>query len=249
MYIGTRGGVALVREIGRAFRGKEVMPEVVVCPSFLALSDVSKIVSRSRIKLGAQDAFWEDEGSHTGSIGPKMLKEAGCSYVIIGHSERRKELGETNAMISKKVSIAIKSGLNVVLCIGETKDEREAGKTDDIIAAQLRQALAGVKLHEASQLLVAYEPIWAISGSGKGGAEDVVDVVDAFATIRAILKDVLGLIGKDVPLLYGGSVDADNAYSYLREDVIDGVLVGHASVKTHHILDIIASALKAMRPE
>ena len=234
MYQGTRGGAALVRAMLRAYRGKTDLPEVVVCPGFLAIGELQKVLSRSRVKLGAQDAFWEDDGAHTGSVGPSMLKDAGCEYVILGHSERRAEFGETNEMVSKKVGAALRASLRVVLCVGAD------------IEGPLRGSLEGVLRKDVGRLLVVYEPEGAISSQGRG-AEDLEKVLEAFAKIRAVLKDLFnGAVS--VPLLYGGSVNGENAYTYLREDAIDGVLVGSASVKIHHITDIIGAALRAMNP-
>lgn len=232
MYEGTRGGVALMKAVVRAYRGKVDLPEIVICPGFLAIGDIKKILSRSRMKLGAQDAFWEDEGAHTGSVGPSMLKEAGCEYVILGHSERR-ALGETNEIVSKKVQAALAADLRIVLCVG--KD----------IEHELRGSLAGVERKDATHLLVVYEPEEAISSLGRGAA-DMSDVLSAIVTIRGALEDLLGDV-VSIPVLYGGSVDGENAYTYLREDAIDGVLVGSASVKIHHLTEIIGAALRAMK--
>lgn len=233
MYVGTRGGVALVKAVVRAYRGKVDLPEIVICPGFLAIGDIKKILSRSRVKLGAQDAFWEDEGAHTGFVGPSMLKEAGCEYVILGHSERR-ALGETNDLVSRKVRAALLAGLRVVLCVG--KD----------VERELRGSLEGVGRKDVSHLLVVYEPEGAISSRG-GGAADLPDVLSAVLIIRAVLKNLFGGAVSN-PVLYGGSVDGENAYTYLREDSIDGVLVGSASVKIHHVTDVIGAALRAMKP-
>ncbi|KKW37187.1 MAG: Triosephosphate isomerase [Candidatus Giovannonibacteria bacterium GW2011_GWA2_53_7] len=236
MYLDTRGGVALVRAMMRTFRGKDVLPEVVVCPSFLAIGELKKVLSRSRIHLGAQDAFWENDGPYTGSVSPTMLREAGCDYVILGHSERREELGETSAMVARKVRAVLASGSRVVLCIG--KD----------IGEQLVESLNGVSRKQVEEaLLVAYEPEGAISGHGGSGAEDLETVLEAISVIRTQLECLFGP-GLQVPVLYGGSVNGENAYTYLREDTIDGVLVGSASVKLHHIMEIVASALRAMTP-
>ena len=246
MYTDTRGGVALVKAMMRKYRGKELLPKVVICPGFLAINELNKTLSRSRMQLGAQDTFWENDGAHTGSVSPKMLKDAGCKYVIIGHSERRQELGETNTMIARKVETSLKAGLKAIVCVGETEDERREERTREILEEELRHALSDVPENQVQNLLIAYEPIWALSGKGKG-SEDVSDVIDTFKIIREALVDIFPKNGKDVAILYGGSINGKNAYSFLREDDIAGVLVGSASVKINHISDIIASALKAMQ--
>lgn len=243
--MGVRGGVALAKEVMRMFRGHDTMPEVVLCPSFLGITELQKVLTRSRVKMGAQDAFWENEGAHTGSIGSLTLKEAGCTYVILGHSERRTALGETDEMIAKKIKTAFATGLKVILCVGDDLATLEAGQSKTFVSEELHRALTGVHV-STGQLLVAYEPLYAISGFG-GHAEDVGGVTEMLTFIRAELQSLLGVEGAHVPLLYGGSVDGDNAYTFLREDVIDGVLVGSASVKVHQMQEIIQSALKAMQ--
>lgn len=246
MYTDTRGGIALTREIVRRYRGKETMPEVVVCPGFLALGEIKKVISRGRMHIGAQDVFWMDDGPHTGSVAPKMLKEIGCEYVIVGHSERRQELGETNEMIARKIDAAVKAGLKAILCVGENLEERENGSMEKVVEFELRGALEKISSRSMESVIIAYEPIWALSEKGHGSAS-VQDVLDALSFVRKMLVDISAKGGKDVSLLYGGSVDMENAYSFLREDSIDGVLVGSASVKINHICGIIDSALKAMR--
>ena len=233
MYMGTRGGVALMKAVMRTYRGVSDLPEVVICPGFLSIEELNKVLSRSRIKIGAQDAFWEDGGAHTGSVGPAMLKDAGCEYVILGHSERRAQ-GETDHVVSKKVCAALAAGLRVVLCVGKNAKQELLG------------SLKGVDRKDAARLLVVYEPEDAISSQGRG-AEDLVEVLAAISAIRAVLGGLFGNAAS-VPILYGGSVDGENAYAYLREDAIGGVLVGNASVKIHHITDIIGAALRAMKP-
>lgn len=235
MYVDTRGAVALAREVLRWTRGKEKLPEIVLCPSFLAIPEVQKVLGHSRIHLGAQDVFWENDGPHTGGISPQALHAAGCAFAIIGHSERRRELGETDVMVAKKVSAALAAGLTPLVCVGETKEAHEAGETLLIVRAQVRQALAG-RAH--GRVGIVYEPLWAISLYGKGEPESP-------EALREIFGGLKEEAGEDAILLYGGSVDGANAYSYLREDVVDGVLVGYASVKTHQLGDMLAATCKA----
>jgi triosephosphate isomerase len=235
MYVDTRGSVALAREVLRMTRGKEKLPEVVLCPSFLAIPDVQKVLGKSRIHLGAQDVFWESEGPHTGEVGARALHDAGCRFVVVGHSERRRELGETDDMVGRKVDAAFAAGLLPLVCVGETQEAHEEGKTIPVLEAEIQRTL---KNAGGARVGVVYEPLWAISSFGKGEPEDVSRLREVFGALR-------GLVGKEDLLLYGGSVNAENAYTYLREDLIDGVLVGYASVKPHELAEMISAAAKA----
>lgn len=240
MNVGVRESVALARGTLLTLRGRSKIPEVVICPPFVALSEVHKVVAHSAAQLGAQDVFWEDQGAYTGEISARMLTELGVNFVIVGHSERREHLCETDEMIKQKVSRTLANQLSVILCVGETEKEREQGITRERVRSQLAQALADARLKDANRLLVAYEPVWAI---GTGATPEVAEVVSIHEFIRSVLTDLFPNIdAQKVRVLYGGSVDGVNAYPFLRERQIDGLLVGGASVKINQFKEIIASA-------
>ncbi len=204
------------------------LAEVVVCPSFPVLSAVGEVIAGSEIKLGAQNASWLVEGSLTGEVSPLMLKELGVKYVIIGHSERRQYLAESDEMINKKVEQAVLNELIPILCVGETAEERDEGRAETVIKKQLTSALAGLTVR--GRLLVAYEPVWAI-GTGKPVSVDEVEKMVDF-----IYRQL-----PDWPLwvLYGGSVDAENIDSFASSNKIHGVLVGGASLSAEEFIKII----------
>lgn len=247
MNVGVRESVALARGTLLALRGRKMVPDVVVCPSFVALSEAHKVVARSSVALGAQNVFWEDQGAYTGEISPRMLTELGVVYVIVGHSERREHLAETDEMVGKKIARALEHGLTPVLCIGETKEQRDAGQQRDRLRDELVSALKGVHLKHRDRLFVAYEPIWAI---GTGQTPEVADVKATHGFIREMLTEIFSSTdSKAIQILYGGSVDGDNAYAFLREDEVDGVLVGGASVKLNQFKDIIAAASEVLEAQ
>ncbi|TAL51037.1 triose-phosphate isomerase, partial [Patescibacteria group bacterium] len=228
MNVGVRESVALARASLLTLRGRKVIPDLVICPPFVALSEVRKVVARSSAAIGAQNMFWEPSGSHTGETSSRMLLELGVNHVIIGHSERRIHLGETDEMVNKKVLHALSEQMRPILCVGESKPERDAGEARSVVEAQLSAALHGVHLHPQGRLFIAYEPVWAI---GTGDSAMVGDVIEMHRFIRSVLEHLFA----DAPtgqcsILYGGSVVGENAYGFLREQDVDGVLVGSASV-------------------
>lgn len=207
--------------------------EIVLCPPFPALCIVSQNVDGSAIGVGAQNLFWEASGAYTGEISPAMVKEF-CSYVIIGHSERRIYFGETDETVCKKVKAAQAIGLVPIVCIGETLAENEAGQTGEVLRRQIRGGLAGVQVSDPSKLVVAYEPVWAIGTGRAASAEGANAVVRDF--IRPTLKEVLGAdAAQAIRVLYGGSATAANAAEFFRCEEIDGALVGGASLKPEFI--------------
>lgn len=241
MYIGIRESVALARAALLALRGRTVIPEVIVCPSFVALTEVRKTVARSHVALGAQDLFWEDTGAFTGEESARTLAEAGVTCVIVGHSERRRLFGETDEAVGKKVVAALAHALAPIICVGETAEEHTAGRTEEVVSRQLSAALKSVTLRDKDRLYVAYEPVWAI---GTGTPATPADAVAVHRVLRQLLKTE----GKAyaTSILYGGSVDSTNAYGFLREPEIDGLLVGGASVKLQQFSDIVRAAGEAM---
>jgi triosephosphate isomerase len=203
--------------------------EIVVAPVFTVLDRVRGAIAGSSVKLSAQDCFWEEEGAFTGEVSPKMLLDAGCSHVIIGHSERRQYFGETDETVNKKIKAAIAAGLTVLFCIGETLAERESGKTFDVLKKQVTGGLAGIPESDLAKVIVAYEPVWAI-GTGKTATDDQAQ--EAHASIRAEINRLYGTAAAgNIRILYGGSVKPENIAGLISRPDIDGALVGGASLK------------------
>jgi len=211
--------------------------EILIAPPFTALASVSDIICKSNVFLGAQDIFWENEGAYTGEISSSMLISAGCSYVIIGHSERRELFDETDETVNKKIKTAIKNGLAPVLCIGESEKERESNKTFSVLDKQLTKGLQGLNEGDLGKLIVAYEPVWAI-GTGKIATDDQAQDVHSF--LRSLLKNNFGdSFSQSVKILYGGSVKPGNISSLMSMPDIDGALVGGASLSADTFSKII----------
>jgi len=206
----------------------------VLCPPFISLVAVRELIKGSSIKLGAQNLYFEEKGAYTGEISPLMLIEL-CEFIIIGHSERRQYFNETDEIINKKVQAALKVGLRPILCIGERLEQNEAGLTAEVVTKQLKSALVGID--DLSKIIIAYEPIWAI-GTGRAATGK-----QANQTISLIRNNVSQLYDKktarDVRILYGGSVTADNATEFMQQPEIDGALVGGASLKVDQFLSIV----------
>ncbi|MDF2522095.1 MAG: triosephosphate isomerase [Clostridia bacterium] len=202
--------------------------EVVVCPTFVALSDVLKAAEGSNIKVGAQNMYHQDSGAYTGEISPVFLKAMNVEFVILGHSERRQYFLESNEEINKKVASALKHGLKPILCVGETLEEREKGITFDVIGEQVKKCLADLQQYNLEDVVVAYEPVWAI-GTGRTATKEDANEVIGF--IRQQLKEVLGeKLSVNTRILYGGSVKSSNIRELMEMPEIDGALVGGASL-------------------
>ncbi len=215
---------------------------VVVCPPFPALYPLSEMLKGSSIALGAQDVYFESSGAYTGEVSPGMLAEL-CEYVIVGHSERRHVLGESDALVSRKVEAALTAGLRPILCVGETLDQREGGIAEATVERQVRLGLSRVASLEG--LVVAYEPVWAI-GTGKAATTD--DAQEIMAHIRGHLAQrASDSAASDVPILYGGSVTEDNVAGFVRQPDVDGALVGGASLKPDSFVELARRAAAAMR--
>lgn len=213
--------------------------EIVICPPFTDLSEVSEILVDSNIGLGAQNCYWEKEGAFTGEVSASMLRSVGCNYVIIGHSERRKFFGETDETVNKKIKAAIDSGLIPIFCVGETLEEREKGKTLQVVKTQVTNGLKGFDEGYLETLIIAYEPVWAI---GTGKTATPAQAQEVHAMIRDLLKDLFsGDFSGAVRILYGGSVKPDNIEELMKAGDIDGGLIGGASLKTEGFVDIIKS--------
>ncbi len=214
--------------------------EVMVAPPFTALEAAARALDGSGIALGAQNVHWEAQGAFTGEISVGMLKAVGCTQVIVGHSERRHLFGETDASVNKKTRAVLHAGMRPVVCVGETLAERDAGRTLEVVSAQLHGSLAGVAVEEMSHVVLAYEPVWAI-GTGRNATPSQAQEVHAH--IREALVRLFGRpVGETVRVLYGGSVKADNAAELLGQADVDGALVGGASLKAQEFLAIVAAA-------
>jgi triosephosphate isomerase (TIM) len=214
--------------------------EVMVAPPFTALEQASRALDGSGIALGAQNVHWEPQGPFTGEISAGMLKAVGCTYVIVGHSERRHLFGETDAGVSKKARAVLHAGMRPVVCLGETLVERDAGRTLEVCSSQLHGSLAGVAVEEMAHVVLAYEPVWAI-GTGRNATP--VQAEEVHAHLRETLVRLFGRpVGEGVRILYGGSVKGDNAAELLTQPEVDGALVGGASLKAQEFLAIVAAA-------
>ena len=209
--------------------------EVVVCPPYPYLHMASKVLENTNIGLGAQDVSEELSGAHTGDVSASMLADCGCSFVIVGHSERRQFHGETSELIGKKFEVAAKHHLQPILCVGETLEERNSGKTFDVIGHQLIKAIDVCGLDTIAKGMVAYEPVWAI-GSGQAASPVVAQDVHSY------IREILGPEGDQVRILYGGSVKPDMAESLFDQKDIDGALVGGASLKAEDFVAICKAA-------
>lgn len=209
-------------DLTRDFSSEDV--ELFIIPSFTALDAASKILKDSNISLGAQNMHWMDEGQFTGEISPVMLKEIDIKIIEIGHSERRHVFNEKDDDLNKKVLAAVQNDFTALLCIGETEDEKEAGIADETLRIQLKKGLKGIETHQLSKIMVAYEPVWAIGVSGKPASSEYAN--EKHAVIHQTLFELFG--ENQIPILYGGSVNAQNAESLICQRYIDGLFVGRA---------------------
>jgi triosephosphate isomerase len=219
--------------------------EIVLIPPFTSLYSLFNILKDSPIRLGSQNIFWEDSGAFTGEISPVMLKDSGCTYAVIGHSERRQYFGETNATVNKKIKAALAHKIYPILCIGESLEEREKNRTIEKVDTQIDEGLEGFEPEEFRSLIIAYEPIWAI-GTGLTATPEQAQEVHGY-----IRNKLAKMYGNDVSscaiILYGGSVKPDNTFSLLKEKDINGALVGGASLKADSFAEIIKEGKRAYR--
>jgi len=240
MKLNIEESLNLAREYADILKNEDINEkEVVACPLEIALMEVGKILKNSPIKLGAQNVFWEDSGAYTGEVSAPILEEAGCKYAIIGHSERRGYLLENYEMIHQKIKAVLDhSEMIPVLCIGESLKDREQDKRDYVIIDQLQQSFGGIRLMPGQQIIVAYEPVWAI---GTGQVIKPQDAENMHEIIIAALVDLFGVddVKNYFRIIYGGSVNKENAKHFKALDNIDGLLVGGASLKTSEFLEII----------
>ena len=214
--------------------------ENLICPTYLAIPAVAELLKDSSVALGGQNVYWQESGAYTGEIAPAMLAEF-CQYAIIGHSERRAYFNETDETVNLRAKAALAHKMVPVVCVGETLEENEAGKANEVVVRQMRDGLVGLEISSASQLVIAYEPVWAI-GTGKAATpEDAVRIIGG--AIRPVLVDLFGEeIAQGVRVLYGGSVKPGNAADFFSKEDVDGALVGGASLKAADFVAITQAA-------
>jgi triosephosphate isomerase len=238
MNLNRAEAVALARELAAADFGTD--SDVLICPASVHLDSVSSAISGSGIALGAQDVYYESNGAFTGEVSTSMLTDIGCTFVILGHSERRHVIGETDSLINKKVHATLSAGLTPVVCVGELLEEREAGRTYEIVKSQIIGSLAGLTEGQILQTVIAYEPVWAI-GTGKTASPEQAQEVHA--DLRKLLSERYNpQASGEVRILYGGSVKPDNAGELMSQNDIDGALVGGASLNASSFAAIINAA-------
>ena len=240
MYKNSITAELLALELVKGLAG-ESRVTVAVCPPFPFLARVASVVKGTPIALGAQNCYPKEEGAFTGEVSPSMLVDAGCTYVILGHSERRKVMGESDTFINQKVHAALKAGLQVILCIGETLDERKANRTNEVLNEQLAGSLAGITAESLANIVLAYEPVWAI---GTGVVATPEQAQDAHAHVRQRVAETISAdAASKLIIQYGGSVKADNAATLLKLPDVDGALVGGASLEAKLFLPIVLAGV------
>ncbi len=236
LNLGPEEGVGLVQAL-LPLLTDEAKCDVVICPPYLTLSDAGKALQGSQIELGAQNVHWAESGAFTGEIGPSMLLTIGCRWVILGHSERRQLFGETDEGVNQRLSASLAAGLKPIVCIGETLEERDAGRVEDVVLGQLDRSLAGLTSQQATATTVAYEPVWAI-GTGRTATPEQAEEVHAM--IRNRLTATFGEdTAQQMRLQYGGSVKPDNAAELFGQENIDGGLIGGASLDAESFAAIV----------
>jgi triosephosphate isomerase (TIM) len=239
MYTNARSARELAAEIVKGFASSSRV-ELALCPPFPYLRLVADEIKKTTISLGAQNLYPEREGAYTGEVSPAMLLDIGCRYVILGHSERRHVIGESDEFISRKVRAALASGLHVILCVGETLTERESDATQKVLDRQIHSGFQNVGLQQVAQMVIAYEPVWAI-GTGRNASPGQAQ--ESHAYIRGLISKLLGeKSAAAVPIQYGGSVKPENAALLLAQADVDGALVGGASLKADSFLAIVQAA-------
>ncbi len=219
--------------------------EVVLCPAFTALSEVAEVLNETDIQLGAQDVYYQDGGAFTGEVSPLMLKDAGCKFVIIGHSERRQFFGETNETVNKKIKASLKHGLTPIICVGENLQERESDNTFKVIQEHIKGSLVDISAEEMLKTVIAYEPVWAI-GTGKTATPEQAQEVHKY--IRDLLSKMYGKETADeIRIQYGGSVKPENIAELMGKPDVDGALVGGASLKADTFSQIVTKASEVIK--
>ena len=230
--------VELTRAVAAGIAGTSGV-DVGVAPVATAILPVVEAAAGSRILVGGQNCYHESSGAFTGELSPPLLKDAGCRFVIVGHSERRQLFGETDAGVNQKVKAVLAADLLPIVCVGETIDERQAGRTMDVVRGQLQGALDGLSAAQIGGLVIAYEPVWAI---GTGHTATTEQAQEVHAEIRTLLRQLAGALADDIRIQYGGSVKPSNAAGLLSQPDIDGALVGGASLKADDFVGIVKAA-------
>lgn len=229
----------LAKKITKSIKTNKI--ELIIFPDYLSLGEIAKIIKKTKIKLGAQDVAANLLGADTGEVTALNIKAIGASYVIVGHSERRQNLGETNELINSKIKSALATGLTVIVCVGENLAQKEKGETKKVLLNQLKGALAGLNnktFIKPLKLIVAYEPVWAI-GTGEAIIPAEADLIHSF-----LKKEIKKIIKQEIPIIYGGSVNKDNAQSFINFPSISGLLIGGASLKVEVLQNIVNIKVK-----
>jgi len=241
MNTNSQAAVSLASELAEAVKEIDTV-DIAVCPPFVYLHDTAKALSSSNISLGAQDVYFQKSGAFTGEISCEMLKDVCCSYAIIGHSERRHVIGETDELINKKAVAAVSGGLLPILCVGELLEQREADQTDAVVTEQVKQGLAGLSEEKVLAVTIAYEPVWAI-GTGKTATSQQAQEVHRM--IRKLLTEMYSdSVAAQIRIQYGGSAKPDNTAELMSCPDVDGLLVGGASLKVEDFASMIATTAK-----
>jgi triosephosphate isomerase len=239
MYKTVAEAVGLAQAIRAGLEREPTRHEVVVVPPFTALVPVSAAVKGSAVALGAQDMHWEKEGAFTGEVSPLLLRDAGCTHVVLGHSERRQLFGETDEGVARKTRAAVDQGLTPIVCVGETLAEREGSRTLEVVERQVERALRGLTPAEVARIVIAYEPVWAI-GTGRVATPEQAQEVHAFVR-KQVSRSHGDTSAAEVRILYGGSVKPDNTAGLMAQPDLDGALVGGASLSADSFLKIVAA--------
>jgi triosephosphate isomerase (TIM) len=221
--------------------------EAVVCPPFVALRSVQTLIQGDRLPLGygAQNCHYEPAGAYTGEVSAPMLAKLGCSYVIVGHSERRRYFGEDDELVNRKAKAVLATGMQPIVCVGESLEQREAGRTGEVVGEQVRGSLAGLSAAQVGGLVVAYEPVWAI-GTGRAATAD--DAQETIALVRGTIAELVGKSAADaVRIQYGGSVKSSNIEELMAQPDVDGALVGGASLDADQFAAIVRGAARSVR--
>ena len=236
MHKTVQEAVELVRDLKDSVSDADGV-EIIVGPPFTALYAVAEELKGSNISVTAQNVFWEEKGAFTGEIAPGMLREAGCSHTIIGHSERRQYFGETDETVNKRIKAALGAGLKCIVCVGETLEQRESGRTMEVVGQQVENGLSGFSSEDFSNMIIAYEPVWAI-GTGKTASPAQAEEVHGF--IRGVVSRTAGSdVAEGLRILYGGSVKPENVDEIMAQENVDGALVGGASLKADSFSRIV----------
>lgn len=239
MNVSYRDSLRLIEELSTLMPENQLdLKDVVICPSTSSFLLIAERLKQQNFSLGVQDIFWEDRGAFTGCESPKFLSEAGARYAIVGHSERREHLGETNEMVHKKIQACLENKITPILCVGENYEERQAGRTDQVILTQTIKALSGIDLIPSEEIIIAYEPVWVIGG---GRPIESAEAEHAFRIIYQAVIDLwpLTIVQNNVRIIYGGSVDGASVQAFLGLEHFAGFLVGGASLRPQEFISIV----------